>query len=69
MNAICEDFIGQEVAVVLQGTMSVTILGKLEAADQYFLRIIQRNGHGNMLIPISSVLHITEARVEEVDDD
>lgn len=68
MNTLSQDFIGQDVAVVLQGTMPVTILGKLEAADQHFLRVQQRNERGSMLIPLGSVLHITSAAPVGEDD-
>ncbi|MDA7979252.1 MAG: hypothetical protein MPJ50_10855 [Pirellulales bacterium] len=63
-----KDFIGQDVAVVLQGEMSVTVLGKLEAGNEHFVRIHQRNNRGSILIPINSVLHITEATAVSDDD-
>ncbi len=67
MTDICKGFVGQEVAVVLRVSMPSTIIGRLEALDEHFVRLEQRNDRGSILIPTTSVLHITETTSEHDD--
>lgn len=67
MNQLSQEFAGQDVALVIRGSMPLTILGKLLDTDEQFVRLSQRNNRGEMLIPINAVMHITLADGHDAD--
>lgn len=57
MQAI-EPYLGRSVVVTIRSTMPVRITGVLKTCDGTFVILDQRNSKPDLIVPITSVLHI-----------